>query len=128
MEEPFKNSKNLTKEWIQEAGLEQPSTGFQMKILERIESKSLLQKTTPLLNAKGWFVCGFVFVASVVLLYVYPLEMLSFKGDKFSAFFKKMGNLKAISISTTTQYAFLFLALFYIQIPFLKHYLEKQRI
>lgn len=128
MEEPYKKIEHLTKKWIQEAGLKNPSAAFEMKILERIEHKPLLQKTTPLISKTGWFIVSFIFVASVALLYVYPSELLSFKGDKVSALFNKIGGLKKLSVSKTTQYAFLFLALFLVQLPFLKHYLDKQRV
>ena len=127
MEEPYKESTQQTKEWIREAGLEQPDQGFEMKIMERIEAKRSLQKATPLISVKGWCVLGLIFMMSITLLYFYPSEALSFKGNNFSGFLSKKVGLKAVTLSKTTQYAFIFLALFLVQLPFLKQYLEKQR-
>ncbi len=128
MEELYKNSEKQIKGWIQEAGLEKPDGAFELKILEKIETKPLFQKATPLISNTGWLVLSFFFVTSILLLYLYPSELVSFNGNKLSVFFDKMRGLPAIFHSPTTQYAFLFLALFLVQIPFLKHYLEKQQV
>lgn len=127
MGEPYKNSDKFIKEWVHEAGLEKPGVTFNMKVLERIESKASFQNATPLISKKGWFVLSMLFVVSIALLYFYPSELFSFTGNKISDIVDKIENLKKVSISKTTQYAFMFLALFLVQIPFLKHYLDKQR-
>jgi hypothetical protein len=127
MEEPYKEATQQTKEWIREAGLEQPNQVFEMKIMERIEAKRSLQKAKPLISVKGWCMLGLVFMMSIILLYIYPSETLSFKRNNLSGFLSKMGRIKAVTLSETTQYAFIFLALFLVQLPFLKQYLEKQR-
>lgn len=127
MEEPYKNSEQLMKGWIQEAGLEKPSAAFELKILEKIEAGSIVQKATPLISKTGWFILSFIFATSIVVMYLYPSELISFEGNRISDLFGKIESLKTLSISKTTQYAFLFLALFLVQLPFLKYYLEKQR-
>jgi len=128
MGEPYKNSEKFTKDLIQEAGLEKPSASFELKILEKIEAKPLSKKTTPLISKKGWFILCIIFLVSSVLIYMYPSETLSLKEYKISTLFSKLGRLEISSFSATTQYAFIFLALFLVQIPFLKHYLDKQRV
>lgn len=120
MEEPYKNSEKLTKGWIQDVGLEKPSASFEMKILQRIEAKPLVQKATPLISAKGWFVLGFLFIVGSVLLYAYPSQKFSFNNDMDWGIANQFDSLGTISVSATTQYAFLFLSLFLFQIPLLK--------
>jgi hypothetical protein len=127
MEEPYKNSEKLAKGWIQEVGLEKPSSSFEIKILQRIEAKRLLQKATPLISTKGWFVLGILFIVGSFLLYAYPSQKISFNNDLDWGIVNKFNSLGTISVSATTQYAFLFLALFLVQLPFLKHYLDKER-
>ncbi|WP_432409952.1 hypothetical protein [Rasiella sp. SM2506] len=125
MEEPYKSSEKQTKSWIQEAGLEHPGNTFKMKILERIESKLVLEKATPLISKKGWVLIAVFIVLCSVLLYVFPIE-LSVWENKVP--FKNLNwnfNTASFKISARTSYIFIFCLMFLVQISILKRFFNK---
>lgn len=125
MEEPYKESEQVTKDWIQEAGLEKPSPAFEMNIMERIDFQSSLQKATPLISKKGWVLVAVFIVLCGVLLYVFPIELSVWK-NKVS--FKNLNwnfNADSFKISAGTSYIFIFCLMFLIQISILKRFFTK---
>ncbi len=82
MEKPSKNIEKITQDWVREAGLEQPSSAFVQNVMNAIEKKSATQKVyRPLISKQGWGMVAAVFVASVALLYLFPIGELTYFND-----------------------------------------------
>ena len=127
MEKPFRNIDEVTENIIKEGGLHQPSSMFLENVMQAVEAKKVVaKKYEPLVSTTGWVVFALALVICLLLLYAFPItsfsmaeswkleEYLSF-GDVFSEF----------KISKTVVYGIGFLALFFIQIPFLRRYALK---
>lgn len=126
MEKPFKNEEEITKKWVEEAGLARPKASFSNDVLQRIQSKPTIVRAKPLVPSTGWIGIAAFFVFGMALLYFYPIErgIFSIPFDTTTLKFPKgLGDFK---ISNTALYAFAFLSLFLLQIPFLKKFMEKQ--
>ena len=112
MEKQFKDIKDIdevTKKWVKEAGLQQPSPQVLQNIMKTVEKKPY----QPLINFRGWVLVAALFVLCMGLLYFYPIDMPFQMANGYS--------LPSINVSNITIYAVGFLVLFLIQVPFLKH-------
>ncbi len=127
MEKPFNNINKLTKKIIKEGGLHQPSDSFLGNVMEAVTLQTVQQEIyRPLISKKIWIFILITISTIVVILYLIPPIEESFLSqfniaDKFS-FENQFSDIK---ISKTILYGFGFLALFLIQIPFLKRYFER---
>jgi len=126
MEEPSKKIEKITQDWVNEAGLEQPSTVFVNEVMNAIAAKTSSQNVyQPLLSLRGWSVVAIVFIASISLLYLFPMSELSYFEEVNLSSFLNFNNLfSRLEIPNNLAYGLGFLVLFLVQIPFLKKQLE----
>lgn len=119
----------MLKQWMQELPLESPSSDFTTKVMGQIRGKSLVTEYKPLISKTAWVIIGLLIIGAVLWLYfnpssnMMPEEQLSIlDGLQFKNPFE------ALQLSRTSLYAIAFLALFIVQIPFLKRVVEKNYI
>ena len=127
MEEPFNKQDKILRDLLQESSLEKPSLDFSKAVMEKIQAKSPVTAYKPLISKRSWGWIALVFLIASVGLYFYPESNWidldrGFVVEKLSGTTTFFPN---VEISKTTLYAVVFLALFFIQIPFLKRFLEK---
>ena len=118
----FYHKDEQTQEWIQEAGIEQPSSGFVHSVMDAIELNAHTSKVyRPLISKRGWSLVAALFVASLVLVYFFPLgEFRYLETIEFSNLPSIQNPFEGMNVSKPMVYAVGFLALFLVQIPFLK--------
>jgi len=126
MEKQSKNIEQITKRIIKEGGLHQPSPNFLSNVMEAIETQSISQSIVykPLISKTMWTILFAITVLMLVLLFVFPVTPL-FSQFTIPEGFNFKFNFPEIHLSKTTIYGVGFLALFFLQIPFLKRQLEK---
>lgn len=122
MEDSSKNMENITQKWVKEAGIEQPSQGFSIKVMDAIQLKQQQVKVyQPLISARGWGIVAALFIISLVTVYFFPLADASYLSDLDLSKVPTIENpFKDMQVSKTMVYGIGFLALFLVQIPFLK--------
>jgi hypothetical protein len=127
MEEQFNNMDRLTKKYVKDAGVHQPSGNFLMNVMTALEEKkSHAIVYQPLISKKAWWIIGSIALASIVVLYLYPTSSISYLNEidltKKLAFENPFQNIK---FSKTLVYGIGFLGLFLLQIPVLKRFNEQ---
>ena len=122
MENSSKKIEKLTQEWVKEAGIEQPSLGFVHNVMDSIEvSASQAKVYQPLISRRGWGLIAILFIASLVAIYLLPLGESPYFGNlDFSNLPTFENPFEGVEVSKPVLYAVGFLALFLVQIPFLK--------
>jgi hypothetical protein len=126
MDKPSKKEENFTKKIIKEAGLSAPSIDFTNQVMAIVTARKVVQKAyQPLISKRAW---GIVTIAiSLVLLLILTIP---FENESYFSALKLQERLQFSlpqwELSKTLTYAIGFMALFLLQIPFLKHYLGKQ--
>ena len=122
MENSPKEIEKLTQEWVQEAGIEQPSSDFVRNVMDVIDANTSMSKVyRPLISSRGWGLVAALFVASLVVVYFFPLgEFRYLETIDFSNLPSIQNPFEGVNISKPMLYAVGFLALFLVQIPFLK--------
>lgn len=120
--EKLSNEDLFTGKLIKDAGLEKPSVAFSVNVLNAIAAKKVVKEYKPLISVNVWIVLVGVLVCSVIGLYLLTTA---------NTLIWEFGYLKDLSfprieLSTTMTYAIGFVALFFLQIPFLKGLLERQ--
>lgn len=129
MKNQFNHEEELLRKLLNEAVTEKPSVDFKSKIMMRIEAnKAPVKAYKPLISTSVWYLVAIAFVLAVGGLYFKSSEIsIDFTGNfdylKLEIF---EINLPKIHLSKTMQYAFAFVALFFLQIPFLKKVINKQ--
>ncbi len=127
MEEQYKNIDRLTKKIVEDAGMHSPSVNFLDNVMSAVEAKSVQKTYEPLISKKAWMVIAALFIGWLGILYFYPATQLNFiKELNLSQRFSIKNPLAGLQISKSLAYAIGFMALFLIQIPFLKHFLNKR--
>ena len=126
MEKPYNKTGATTKNWVKEAGLVKPSPTFSMDVLQKIEAVAEKQQSTPLISGVGWIFVMSVILGSVVILYIYPPKLSILNNVAELSMQKWKESISALKISDSSFYAFVFLSLFLLQLPFLKKLLDKQ--
>ena len=122
MEKSSENIEKITRDWIEEAGIEHPSPGFAHTVMSAIEAKSAKKKVyRPLISLRGWGLVAAVFVIGIALLFLFPAGEFPYLGKVDLMDGLKIKNpFAGLEVSKTMVYAVGFLALFLVQIPFLK--------
>ncbi len=125
MEKQFNREDELIKRLLNEAGTEKPSAGFKSRIMKTVEARDAeIKPYEPLISKTGW--------TSIVVISVLSLTGLSFLYADISLFndlsfdFPLFINMPEINLSRTMQYAIAFVALFFLQVPFLKRFLDRE--
>lgn len=122
MENSPKEIEKLTQDWVKEAGIEQPSADFVHNVMDAINAGVSTSKVyRPLISRRGWSLVAALFIASLVVVYFFPLgefrysEMMDL--SKLPTF---QNPFEGMNVSKPMLYAVGFLGLFLVQIPFLK--------
>lgn len=123
MEEQFKKEDRILKKLISEVGTEMPGPNFNKKLMEQIEQRASERiQYQPLISKKGWVLLGIIFLLPILLYFAIPVEL---DGLPFDLPWKSLGQmLPEFKISKVFMYGTIFLALFFLQIPLLKKYVE----
>ncbi|AVI51400.1 hypothetical protein C5O00_09540 [Pukyongia salina] len=123
MEEQFKKEDRILKKLISEAGTEKLGSNFNMKLMEQIEQRASERiQYQPLISKKGWVLLSIIFILPTLLYFTIPVEL---NGLPFDLPWKSLGQmLPEFKISKVFMYGTIFLALFFLQIPLLKKYVE----
>jgi len=123
MEEQFKKEDRILKKLISEVGPEMPGPNFNKKLMEQIEQRASERiQYQPLISKKGWVLLGIIFLLPILLYFAIPVEL---DGLPFDLPWKSLGQmLPEFKISKVFMYGTIFLALFFLQIPLLKKYVE----
>jgi len=127
MEEPYREIDKMTESLVKEAGLQKPSLDFSNAIMKQIVAENKPKAVyTPLISKAVW---SFFFLFAVLCglgLLLFPISWnTSMAALDFKKFIPDI-SIAAVTLSPTTVYAFVFLSLFLVQIPFLKKRLAKQ--
>jgi hypothetical protein len=122
MEEPSKNIEEITQKWVEEAGIEQPSGDFVSSVMTAIEAKTAPQtRYKPLISVGGWSVVLAIFVTTIVVLLLFPIGNLGiFDITSYTNLADFKNPFAGLKVSKIMIYGIGFLALFIIEIPFLK--------
>ncbi|MCG9972993.1 hypothetical protein [Christiangramia crocea] len=125
MEKQFNREDKLMKKLLNEAGTESPSADFKSRIMMVVENRNATVKPyQPLIPKFMWYVVVTCLICSVAGLYVMYADIsLSWSFD-----FKvpRYMDMPRIDLSRTMQYAIAFIALFFLEIPFLKRFVDRQ--
>lgn len=131
MEKQFNREEELIKKLLNEAGTEQPSSDFKSRIMQQIEAKQAPVKVyKPLIPMSVWYIVGILMIVAMgALYYQYSGLEIGFSNRFDLPHFSipKM-NFPNIHFSKTMQYAIAFIALFFLQVPFLKRFIDHQRM
>lgn len=125
MEKQFSREDRLMKKLLNEAGTEKPSANFKSSIMMKIEAKNAkIKPYEPLISKNGWVMIAAIFLISMTgLSYLYSDLSISYN---LNFDFLHLMELPKIDLSRTMQYAIAFVALFLLQIPFLKRFLDRE--
>ncbi|TBW26483.1 hypothetical protein [Gramella sp. KN1008] len=125
MEKQFNREDELMKRLLNEAGTERPSADLKKRIMMTVENRNVTIKPyQPLIPKFMWYLLAACLVSAVAGLYMmYADVSLSWSFDlQLSQYF----DMPRIDLSRTMQYAIAFIALFFLQIPFLKRFLDRE--
>lgn len=109
---------------MKDAGLEKPSVDFAANVMKAIAVKKVVMEYKPLISKKAWVVIFSVVGISFFGLYQmntgYSL-IPNFSFPDFNSF-----SFPQIELSRTMTWAIAFVALFLLEVPFLKRLIERQ--
>jgi hypothetical protein len=126
MEEPYNKQDEILKKLVKEVPLEKPSLDFATKVLQQIEKQKASNSYRPLISKTGWATITAIFILGIVWIYFNPASnMYNLATTSFSEKMNFKNHFEGFVLSKTTLYAIGFMALFLLQIPFLKRILEK---
>ncbi|MEM7186805.1 MAG: hypothetical protein AAF466_09115 [Bacteroidota bacterium] len=122
MENTPENIEKLTNKWVAEAGIQQPSKGFARQVMDAIDAKSTVKQVyRPLISLKAWGWVAALIIGTWVLLQYMPEGQQSFVSGLETSDLPTVEHLfQNFKLSKTMVYAIGFMALFLVQIPFLK--------
>jgi len=123
---------NLAKKTIKSSGIKSPSIDFTVNVMKKIEHVSIGETVTykPLITKYGWFTI--IAILTGVSIYVMfnnagSSPIIDVVDYSVISNNKVTNILSGITFSKTLMYAIGFFGLvFFIQIPLMKHYLNKQ--
>ncbi|MCH4821609.1 hypothetical protein ML462_00350 [Gramella lutea] len=124
MEERYNREDELMKSLLKEAGTEKPSSDFKSKIMLKVESRNTeISPYKPLISKPVWILIGGGVVASILALYLINTDYF-FEYDLNFGVLSSI-ELPRIDLSRTMQIAIAFVALFFLEVPFLKRLMER---
>jgi len=125
MEKQFNREDELIKKLLNEAGTEKPSANFKSRIMKTVEARNAeIKPYEPLITRTGWTSIAVIFILSMTgLSYLYA-DISLFSDINFE--WPHLVSMPKVSLSTTMQYAIAFVALFFLQVPFLKKLMDKE--
>ncbi|MBX2828021.1 MAG: hypothetical protein KTR22_07650 [Flavobacteriaceae bacterium] len=127
MDQLSKKEEEILQKWADEVGLEAPSHDFTDRIMLAVQEKKEAKIVyKPLIGKSGWLMVAAVFIACIGLLYFFPIAELPFKEVLAEKSSKLQNPFEGFEISKTALYSIGMLALFLIQLPFLKKYINQQ--
>ncbi len=128
MEKPFDTSEEQTRKLIKSGGLHTPSTNFSNSVMKVIEARKVIALCyKPLISRKIWIGIAFVAAGIVAFFFLFPtLQSFQFIPSEFIEKLSFTIPSYTFHFSKTVLYGISFLALFIIQIPFLKHLLSEK--
>ena len=125
MEERFNREDELMKRLLQEAGAETPSIDFKRKLMLKVEARNIeLSPYKPLISKNGWIGISAMFLVAMAGLFFLHADMTFISQLNFE--FPHLFDLPEINLSRTMQYAIGFVALFFLQVPLLKRFLDRE--
>ena len=126
MDKPSRKEELFTKKIVKEAGLSKPSFDFTQRVMAVVSAQKATQNIyQPLISKRTWAIVAATAIICLFFILLIPIENESF----FSALKlheRLQFSLPQLELSKTLTYAIGFMALFLLQIPFLKNYLGKQ--
>lgn len=127
MDEQFKDKDPLLMDLVKEAGLDQAGPDFTKNVMARLQPKGVAQEAVyrPLIGKKAWVVIGLIALAVLLFVLLVPVGALPWTSSLAEGWTLPETNWD-LQLSKTSMYALGCLALFLIQIPFLKRYLEQR--
>lgn len=125
MEKQFNREDRLMKKLLDEAGSEKPSADFKRQIMAKLESRNAkIRPYKPLISRRVWMILAGLMLSSIAGLYIMNSDLsLSFEVN-FG--FLNALDIPQIDLSRTMQYAIAFVALFLLEVPLLKRFLDRQ--
>ncbi len=121
MEKSHDKLEQITNKWVEEAGIEQPSANFVSNVMGVIDAKATRKQVyRPLISRKAWLWVAAMAVASIALIYYLPEGQNSLFTNLEAPLLSFERPFQGVELSKTMIYAIGFLALFLVQIPFLK--------
>jgi len=129
MEERFNREEEFLRKLLYEAVTEKPSADFKSKIMRHIEAdKTLVNAYEPLISERVWYLVAFAMVLTTGWLYFQFSEISIDLSGNFNYLKLEILEIRFpnIHLSRTIEFAVAFVALFFLQIPFLKRVIDKQ--
>jgi len=125
MEKQFDREDKLMKRLLNEAGTEKPSADFKSRIMSKVEPQNAeIRPYEPLISKTGWTSIAVIFgILMTGVSYLYADISLS---GHLNFEFPHLLDMPKMNLSRTMQYAIAFVALFFLQVPFLKRFLDRE--
>ena len=125
MEERFNREEELMKRLLQEAGTDTPSIDFKRKLMLKVEARNTeISPYKPLISKNGWIGIASMFALAMAGLFFMHADITFISQLNFE--FPHLFDLPQINLSRTMQYAIAFVALFFLQVPLLKRFLDRE--
>lgn len=125
MKKQFSREERLMKSLLKEAGTESPSSDFKDKIMMKLEAREIkLGPYKPLISRSAWAGIALVFIMFMTGV-IYFYSGISISSHLNFDFFRAV-KIPRIELSRNMQYAIAFVALFFLQIPWLKRIIDRE--
>ncbi len=129
MEKQFSREDASMKKWIKELPLEQPSPDFMQKVMAGVAHSAMKKPYQPLISRKVWVVIITLFILALLWIYFNPSSsIIDSEALSWDSQMQWNNPFEGMKIPKTAVYAIGFMALFLLQIPFLKRILDKSYI
>lgn len=117
----------LLQSLLKDAGMEKPSVDFSAKVLASLNERRSVRVYKPLISQNVWIGLGVLYGIGILLFIIFNSDLSL--GQTLDLPFLKLDHLKinfpTVTLSQTMSYAIALVSLFLLQIPFLKHYIDK---
>lgn len=117
----------LLKKLVKDAGMEKPSANFSANVLLSLPERRSVKVYKPLISKKAWIGIGVLYSIGILVFFIFNSDLSL--GKNLNLPFEDLGhfqiNFPKIELSRTMSYSIALISLFFLQIPFLKHYIEK---